>query len=532
MNNMSLTGKKIELTKAYLMYIPPQHQIYQRSFEVAGIGDDLFNKFLDTTHDCQNLDYGTMSSIASSIINPSFIPTGKIQLPNGTENARLAFMLEIVTSDIYGTTKEIIEGYTNYVGVTNNSIDPNMVFYLNSRIQLNEVPVVNSQGTAINRKLQYSHNILNRVPNNDYAVGLRPSDVVAFNQMEMIGANSIDTRVVLSDKPQPSLSFHNIPAYWLSDICSGYAKSTDPTADYSNFEHNRDANFSRHSDVMATVRTESLNMSSFYNAVNERTLRRGDTFTFADLQQTWPRSFDFYNIILPRPGSKPVSPLDYTEHWHGATIETSIVYSLTHTMPSIMRNMLLEKLVVSITNNTMGGRPLIQPISYHEMFAGSINQQTMHFLIGQIERHVVIGLLSSKAVMYNIMMEIDILGTSNFHISIDGKPSIPYTAPSFCDSIMSPMIGKDIQALETMAHELSGLTNGITCTREQNLQNQTRILLPVSSDMGRGNNVSLTNLPNASNKDIAFNKLQDYLRTNTNSGLGLTPLPSAMRHVK
>ena len=63
-------------------------------------------------------------------------------------------------------------------------------------------------------------------------------------------------------------------------------------------------------------------------------------------------------------------------------------------------------------------------------------------------------------------------------------------------------------------------------------QNQTRIILPVSSDMGRGNNVSLTNLPNASNKDIAFNKLQDYLKTNTNSGLGLTPLPSAMRHVK
>ena len=530
MNNMSLTGKSIELTKAYLMYIPPQHPIYQRQFEVAGIGDELFNKFLDITHDCQNLDYGTMAPIASSIINPSFVPSGKIQLPNGTENARLAFMLEIVTSDIFGVTKEIIEGYTNYVGVTNNSIDPNMIFYLNSRILLNELPVVNSQGTAINRKLQYSHNILNRVPDNDSAVGLRPSDVVSFNQMEMLGNNCIDTRVVLADKPQPSFSFHNIPAYWLSDICSGYAKSTDPTADYNNFEHNRDANFSRHSDVMATVRTESLNLSSFYNSINERTLRRGDTFTFADLNQTWPRHFDFYNIILPRPGSRPTSPLDNTEHWHGATIETSIVYSLTHMMPSIMRNMLLEKLVVSITNNTIGGRPLIQPISYHEMFAGSINQQTIHYLIGQIERHIVIGLLSSKAVMYNIMMEIDILGTSSFNISIDGKPPIPYVAPSFCDSVMSPMIGKNIHSLEIMAHELSGLTNGITCTREQNFQNQSRILLPVSSDMGKSNNISLTNLPN-SNTNAAFNKMQDYLKTDTN-GLGLTPLPNAMRHVK
>ena len=59
--------------------------------------------------------------------------------------------------------------------------------------------------------------------------------------------------------------------------------------------------------------------------------------------------------------------------------------------------------------------------------------------------------------MYDIRLTVNILSESTFMISVDGKPAVPYSAPMYCDSYYSPIIGMDPTTLTNISNGVESI---------------------------------------------------------------------------
>ena len=454
-----------QLTRAMLIFTPGQYEQFYRPFEGHLDGTNL-NNILIATNEGKLLTPAAMASVASSIISPASTPIAQMAIPNGMREDRFAFFLEITTESIYAVEREIIKGFTDGCGVNphTGSIDPNMRFHINSRTVIRESPVTNAYGTMPARDVRNDYSILAEIPGMLGATALRPEDAVAFQQVQQFryGESDIrDTRTSLMGVAKQSNTQHCIPSHYLSDICNGYRKASNAqmvTEGNQYTEYEDGSSLGLHDNTLPFIRAESIQTSNFYNQMgNPNNPASSHTFTFGELNYVWPRKPDFWIKVMPQPGRRVASPLEYTEHWAGATVETSIAFSLTHILPALMTKLMLVELELTLTNMTMGNGVYIQPLNWVEMFEGVVTEDTLQFLCTQVEMDIVRGLLQPKAALFDVYMKVNLLSNSQFQISINGGDKIPYNAPMFCDSYYSPLIGMDDRNLKEISDNIENL---------------------------------------------------------------------------
>jgi hypothetical protein len=428
-----------ELTKAFLIYVPPHHDQFYRPFESQVNGDSM-RKLEIYTENGQYVSAAAMADIASSIITPATLPAGKVDIPYGMSEARLAFFLEVTKQSVFGgQSREIITGFTSHVGVDSyGNLDPQMMFYINSRMEIRD-------GTSAN------YNGVNVVPGNIYSdsqllartaiplAALRPEDVVGTAQVRsLMGTEDevFDTRANLTAQSYASDRFNAVPSHYLSKVVGGYLQAHASSRVNEGTEQ-------FYENAIVPVKTESIQLSNFLSDMGMMDLSRMHCFTYAELQSRYPRTNDFWIKTLPKPGSTMMSPLQYSEHWAGSNIESNIAYSLTHALPAIMSRLMLVRVVMEITNvNTPTGMPVIGIAKQVAMFDGVVTPQKMEYFQNQVMCDIVRGLLMSKVAIFTVRIDADITTSGRFDISVNGGPFIPYVAPMWCESYSSPVIGK------------------------------------------------------------------------------------------
>jgi len=449
---------RIELTKAILLPLPPTHDVFYRPFE-SNLNGETLNQIMESTGGGRNLSSASMVDVASTILAPASTPRDRVIITNGLENWRYAFYLEITTTTPLGNEREIISGYTDYEGVSaNGHIDPNMRFYVNSRITVRGTKTVGHRGQIINNRIEQSNAVLTEIPQYQEAVALRPEDAVRYKQTELVRSNDIPVYItdsMLMGIAKTANTDHNVPAQYLSDISKAYVRSLNP---FSNDQGYSDDVYDGYETVVEHVRAKSMNTSFLFNSLSSNNPTTSYTFTFEELNRCWPRDAGFWTVLRPDK-TRVLSIMDNNEHWGGATAETNIAFSLTHIMPAIMSRYMLAKMVVSITNETIGGQLQIQVMSYHEMFDETMDEVSMHGLIGRLELDVVRGLLAQKAYSFSVLLSMDLTTNSHFVISINGNHQIPYSAPMFCHNRYNPMIGLTADSIVNISHDIESLAN-------------------------------------------------------------------------
>ena len=445
-----------QLTKAVLIFTPGQYDQYYRPFEADLNGQNL-NNIMIATNDGRLLTPSAMANVASSIIQPSTTPVARVPIPNGLAENRFAFLLEITTTNLYGEEREIIRGFTNYCGVdlSTGSIDPNMNFHINSRTVIKETEIMGAMGVIQKQAIRNDYSVFAEVPNMENATILRPEDAVAYQQTQQLRygeAELIDSRSSLRGIAKLSSTSNSIPSHYLSDLCKGYKQARNPVA--TEFEDNDQTVYDL---IMPYVRAESVMRSYFYNAMGGLAPEASHTFTFAEINRVWPRNNDFWVKSMPQPGAAIRSPIADTEHWQGAQIETQVAFSLTHILPALMTKLMLVELEIRITNMSFGNQVMIAPMNWTEMFQGTVNQDSIDYLCGQIELDIVHGLLLSKSSIFNLYLRVNLLANSHFDISLNGDNAIPYNAPMFCDSYFSPLIGMQQRDLTEISRNMENL---------------------------------------------------------------------------
>ncbi len=429
---------KIELTKAFLFYCPPHHVQFYRPYESSLDGHAL-NHFYHYTDDGSNITPSTLSNIASSIIRPSAIPQGSIDIANGFGNERFAFFMEftIDSGGIYGSKKkEIVSGFTSHIGVdSKGNIDPQTVFFINARQTLNEVNAhVGPTGYQSNAIVQENQSILPKLTGGNF-VGLRPEDIVAGHQVnDMMGGEvTIDKRVDLSTQYMTSQKDNVIPSYYLSRILNGYKAGLGEGNSFNNND--------LYSDVIKNVRTNSLYVSDFISEIRGNDASNYGYFTFAEIQGRWPRLPEFWIKRLPPPNRYPIAKHTYTQDWQAPLVETEIAYNLTHALPVLMSKMMLIELIFDMHNMTFDGSADICVMNIVSMFDNAIDPNKIQVLINRIKIDIVEGLVANRCGSFYIKVKANILKENDFEIQINGQNPIPYSAPMFCESYYSPLFG-------------------------------------------------------------------------------------------
>jgi len=443
---------EITLTKALLISVLPQHQQYYRPYQ-SHIDAQNLERVYQLTNEGKQINKHRLASVAGSIIAPTYTPIAEVYIPNGFQQMRFSFILEITVKSIYGVEKEIIRGFTDTMEMSYSGIiDPELKFFINSRTSLCGVLKQNNQYDV--KSIKGDYNVLSGIIGNDAAVSLRPEDAVAYNQvgdMRNMGHEIIDDRIMLGSRAKMSNVNHNLPSSYLADICNGYIKGYRPIA-----EEHEYSTLDDYDQVISFVVNETTATSYFYNA-----MRLGyepdnlgyikDYFTFREINQTFPVSSNFWHVIKPDFTKQLTTPLECSQHWGGINSETNIAFQLTHMLPGIMSDYCLKKIRLTATNMTVGNHINISVMGYVTLVEGIMNEFLIQNLCGRIELDVIKGLFLQKASTFFVLMEVDLLGISYFEISINDGIKVPFTAPMFCSNFYSPMIGLDEEPLAQIA---------------------------------------------------------------------------------
>lgn len=481
-SNNSFQDTTIELTAAYLIYSGPQHDIYSRPYEGHATAED-FNNAMIATNGGTSFLAESLVDVASSIIYPAYTPDQLINISNGMGEARFAFFLEITIKSIHGTEREIIKGYTNYLGCTQSgTLDPNMEFFFNDRILIGEFDKIGAGGGYTDRRLKHNFKILstnmNQFPN---GVSMRPEDVISWKQNEMAGYSDIpflDTRVMLGNQPQQANAMFHLPNHYLSEIITGYANSSAMLSEGYELYGSK-----YHEKAYESTKTSTLLMSKFYNKVMEHKQTVDNKVTLGELDRIWPRAREFWQTVMPKPGGRHIDPLMYANHWHGANMETQLAVTLSQIVPALMTELMIKSLDVTLTNMTLGNKSIIQVLNYTELFDNTVTPATISYITSQIEFNVVRGLLLSRPdiMSYDIQMSIQLIANSQFNISINGGIKTPYNVPTFCNSLYSSMMGTSTAQLSTITEFVGGIVDSLV--EENSKRRFNKVSVPTNGYM-------------------------------------------------
>ena len=447
-----------DLNKAILIACPPHQDQYFRPYESHLDGAGL--KRLEVATEGGTLVGAVgLADVASSIIAPSTHTQGQVQIAHGFAEPRFAFFLEIKSGPgmcNYGS-REIISGFTSHMGIdSQGNLDPQMTFFVNSRITIRDDERPGARGNQLFSTVDQNSHILAKT---DISMSsMRPEDIVAKQQVQETygGTDEVfDARWNLNLNTVASDKYNSMPAHYLSKVVNGFLTAENTLTPMDDTEN-------LYKEAMQNVRTEAFQMSDFLGTMGMTDPSRQHMFTFAELNSCYPRNKDFWQKVLPKPGSRVSSPMETTEHWQGQIVETGLAYSLSHALPALMSKLMLMYLEVDMTNYTLDGQPHVGLIKHVGMFDDIISPQKVQYLIQAIQTDIIRGIILNKAGTFRIVMRVNLMSNSHFDISVNGDNAIPYAAPMYCESYSSPVIGNN-DNLNQMAGTVHEIVTRLSC---------------------------------------------------------------------
>ena len=399
------------------------------------------------------------SGISSSVVSPSGTPGQQISIPYGWAERRIRFILELsLENNFNGVELLYFQGYTNYSGVTmSGAVDPMMEFILNSYMRvtrttmytangLQYVDRVTDSGQVINGMLM-TENVSMVTPGYEHGVyTLRPQDVFVgissiqvTEQYEAYGRGAInDSRVAKTSDTQLSSRTNNIPTNYISKILGSYQTA----ADSQMYGHDTKNTINRAHEVSfehdsRTKDNPFIRALSVCRGGGPNSLRA--VFTARELESIDPMLSQKTQYVALTPVARSFLPqIGQAAHWSASDRETVLATMLSTSVPALMMELMISKIHVRTTNNTIGAK--------FETFiidAKSISNADMSKMYGifiqRLERELLFDMTFGSQEIVMLDMMLDMMGESSINISVNGSPTVLYQTPSFCDSLLAPV---------------------------------------------------------------------------------------------
>lgn len=454
-------------------YMPMFNRPYMVNASKSAI-DTISEKLYDTR--AGKITPNIINGIASEIIQPSAV--GYMSLVNNdwVSNKKYIFLLKVRSLDPTGIEiNSYIQGYTEHDGITNSGhIDAGMTHFINNVIETTTMTINTPFGVIRKEKLHRIYNVFFNGGYNELFTQ-RPSDVLEniniLNMAQVINDPNMSSQYMGSymnsvDKKTISSSVeNNITTEYLSKIL---------TSGIHDFK-NKDIFINSYeiSDGMtpeSRLPEPSIHDNRFLKHISRQAGFKvvREFFTFQSLMNIDPTIYNRFkvlnitkNYVDPTMTHTP----EVGDYWSGQDPVTVKAYSLIENSVSLATKYGFNKIYFTASNMT-------NPTGIAEVFITNFNsfinleEQEFNFLLEIFKEKFITEIFLSETNSGIIPMHmegyVDLLGTSKINLSFAGYPANWYTIPTFANSLFSPCVSIDKQAVDYTSFQLGAVIDTLT----------------------------------------------------------------------
>lgn len=412
-----------------------------------------------------------ISGIAGGLLRPTAQAQGVVNIPNGFAEPRFRFLMELEFTGINGTsTRQVFTGYSDYLGISHGGhIDPNMRLFFNTAISMRVVPDYSASGLIHRATVNDASHILlgeynpsmHRGFNNMGHYTMRPEDLFCSMQANFLGnaeqepVMDMRTSFGVGAIKKSRRSNGSAPVF-LSKTMNAMKSAMDATDGAGDFPEILDR-------AAGQVREQLISNDPFLKTLQQQTqLMEGGSITYGELMAISP-DLDGRAVVILAKGvaAQQNHMVGQTEHWMGSSMETVTATTLSHSVPSIMMDLMLTKITFSATNRTLDGQFHIQ-IMQCEGFSQNVDLSPyLDMFVNRLQVEILRDLTLNNAIDIALTMAVDVIGETRIDIGMNGNPTIPYATPSFCDSLTAPVIASSQQHLNSLSMDIENMREAL-----------------------------------------------------------------------
>lgn len=507
------------------LFIMAQTGSYQeqtlRPFK-TNYSERVVNQLTEATLSGNRLGVAAVNAIAAEVIQPSANIEGFVGIPEGWTSRRFRFIMRVVETQPFLPNEKTIRiffGYSDHSDVSHGGLlDPNTHIYFNSETTIRDKIVNGVNGPVRQAFVQAANQIITpmrilnagRTGNIQQTHMIRPEDVFNLREANIISdmaAQNIqggidltyDTRAISGTGSfQLSRRRDTSPTRYVADTLGSLQHAVQENRMVNQgFVTNNSLGPAVMSEAGARAANQSVGSDLFLAKLRDHAnyMERGYV-TLKDLISLFPEVGDFQNVtryaLDDGRSIRRVTQAHDSEHWQGAD-KTSIAASLiAQVVPAIMMDNFIRNISFAVTNSMIPGQYALQ---IHPDFTRSIvDEIDMVPYIQEFERRLVVDALNSITfggqIPFHISVISDLAGDSIINISLDGEPVVQYVAPTFTDSLFSPMVSTQLDAANKVSNDMIAIASSVLDVGQANVNFGVQAPVPVTMNptiVGVGN---------------------------------------------
>lgn len=480
------------------LFIMAQTGTYQeqtvRPFK-TNYSERIVNMLQDVTRGGERLGVAAVNAIAADVIQPSANIEGYVGIKEGWQSRRFRFIMRVVESHPFTPNEKTIRiffGYSDHCDVSHGGLlDPETRIYFNSETTVRDklVPGVNGMQrqamvVAANQIItpQYIMNAGRTARVNNTHM-IRPEDVFNIRETTVVSDMaeaqieggidlSYDVRALSGvGQFQFSRRRDTSPSRYVADTLGSMQHAVkEAQMLQQGFQGG-------HSNIMGP------NLWSEAGAAAANTNIMSDTFLvklrdhagymekgyveLRDLIRIFPEVGDFNRVtkyaLDDGRSIRKVNFAEHSNHWNGADPTTIAASLIAQVIPAIMMDNFIRNISFAVTNSMIPGQysMQIQP----EMTRSIVDEVNMIPYLQEFERRLYIDALNSITrggqIPFHISVMSDLAGDSIIDISLDNEPVTRYIAPTFTDSLFSPMVSTYLDAATKVSNDMIAIASDV-----------------------------------------------------------------------
>ena len=460
--------KTAVITKLIIQKTGVYQQQYRRPYSTQIGSEKAMDDIVNAVGNSRVITPATIATATSDFILPSAQPEAMVNIPNGWQNERLRYFLEItITDQINMVKKQYITGCTEYSDLSyNGKIDPNMRFFINNSILARTQNVLTNIGKRpLSQIYEVSHILVNNdfshIQQSDQLYTMKPDAIVSnmsnasFLNTEGYDTNSfIDTSTLLTRNViAKSNRVNNIASNYVSSLLDGYLQiqKTDNESHFHTLE-----------TLKRKLGTNPIETDCFLGWLKTLNTNRGFGLTSAD-------SFSYNDLMIFDPNVVNVTILANTTqnqgatmmasaHWGGSDINTQTAAIISQTLPAFMTSYGYCKVHLISTNYTSDGLSGTSLVSIPKTMNVGIDENSLiASFIEKLDRELFTLISHNNQIYYKVEINCDMFGETWITMQLGNEPTITYVAPSFADSFTTPIVTNNQANLNNISSDLHQL---------------------------------------------------------------------------
>ena len=446
-----------------------------RPFNVH-VSHDNVSMLQNVTNDGLNLGVSAIQEAASDIVTPSANVEGSVDIAEGWNSRRFRFMMKVNESHPFianTTTQRIFFGYTDQCDASMNHLDPNMRVYFNSETIITQSVRNTVNGPQSQAMIVGSNQIVSPVSMIDNPHSsmfarntthlIRPEDIFNIGQSTLVAerlqssghfdsplTRTIDHRSMVGEGGAFKYSKRRdaSPTRYLSETLNAYQHAVKESNlqqdDFSGVD--RDVMFG---EAAANCRNAQISTNTFLALLRERAqyMELGYV-TWRELTGIFPELLQSSVTHVGMDDGRSIRKVNQAEHsevWTGADYASIGASLLAQTIPSIMMDNYFRACSFAVTNGQGPNQYLFE--LHPQNTKSMIDNLDMRQYIMEFERRLGVDVLNNisrgNQVPFKISMSSDLAGDSVIDIAVGSNNVSRYIAPTFSDSLFSPVITRN-----------------------------------------------------------------------------------------